>query len=39
VVGVEYEPDGFDLDETNANLELFDRCTRQRRARHQYEPG
>jgi hypothetical protein len=31
-VGGEYDPEGFDLAETNAKLELIDRHTRQRRS-------
>jgi hypothetical protein len=30
-----FDPEAFDLDETNANLELYDRHTRQRRMRRQ----
>jgi hypothetical protein len=32
-LGDPYDPDAFDLAETNANLELYDRHTRQRRMR------
>jgi hypothetical protein len=34
-VGGEFDPEAFDLAETNANLELYDRHTRQRRTRPQ----